>query len=158
MFSFREKSVKRSSMLRKSTNELRAQRWIGMTYEFERWLESAALLLIRSPKSRQFLWTNIKTFSVSALKLIMEIAKPSGHNVFFCGDERQRIYWSNWSFRQLGIEVRGRALTLATNYRNSRQIAEVAAHLTRAIEGDDLREPCPLSRLGIPRLRDHVRY
>jgi hypothetical protein len=91
-------------------------------------------------------------FSVSALKLIMGISKPAGQNVFFCGDERQRIYCSNSSFRQLGIEVRGRALTLATNYRNTRQIAEVAVHLTRAIEADESEGTLPTHRIAYPEL------
>jgi superfamily I DNA/RNA helicase len=91
-------------------------------------------------------------FSVSALKLIMGISRPAGQNVFFCGDERQRIYCSNSSFRQLGIEVRGRALTLATNYRNTRQIAEVAAHLTRAIEADESEGTLPANRIAYPDL------
>jgi superfamily I DNA/RNA helicase len=91
-------------------------------------------------------------FSVSALKLIMGISKPSGQNVFFCGDEQQRIYCSNSSFRQLGIEVRGRALTLTTNYRNTRQIAEVAVHLTRTIEADEAEGTLPSNRIAYPDL------
>jgi hypothetical protein len=44
------------------------------------------------PQATAVLVDEYQDFSVSALKLIMELAKPAGHNVFFCGDERQRIY------------------------------------------------------------------
>ena len=46
--------------------------------------------------------------------------KPDG--LFFTGDLGQRIFQQPFSWRALGIEIRGRARTLKVNYRTSHQI------------------------------------
>ncbi len=76
-------------------------------------------------------------FTGTGFKLIMALAKARDANVFFAGDERQRIYCPVSSFLQLGIDVRGRALRLDTNYRNTEQIARIARHLAHATEEED---------------------
>jgi hypothetical protein len=58
-----------------------------------------------------------------ALKLIMEMARKSGNNAFFCGDEQQRLYAKQSSFLSLGIDVRGNSIPLPRMHRNTLQIS-----------------------------------
>lgn len=46
--------------------------------------------------------------------------------LFFAGDTGQRIFQSPFSWKSLGIDVRGRSTTLRINYRTSHQIRTVA--------------------------------
>jgi superfamily I DNA/RNA helicase len=89
------------------------------------------------PRVTSILVDEYQDLSVAGLKLVMALAEPCSQNVFFCGDERQRIYCTSSSFRQLGIEIRGRAIVLNTNYRNTRQIFRVADHLTRSMSEEE---------------------
>lgn len=63
------------------------------------------------------------------LTLLAAIA-PSGEDaLFFAGDIGQRIFQHPFSWKALGIEVRGRSSTLKVCYRTSRQIRTVADRL-----------------------------
>lgn len=54
----------------------------------------------------------------------------SGPNsLFFAGDLGQRIFQLPFSWRTLGVDVRGRSSSLRINYRTSRQIREAADNL-----------------------------
>lgn len=88
--------------------------------------------------------------SVSGMKLIMELSRSSKQNVFFCGDERQRIYRSTSSFRQLGIEIRGRSIVLGVTYRNTRQICRIAEHFAKTLHGDEAEGAVPPSKVVYP--------
>ena len=52
--------------------------------------------------------------------------------LFFAGDSGQRIFQHSFSWKALGIEVRGRSATLKVCYRTSRQIRSVADRLLPA--------------------------
>lgn len=63
-------------------------------------------------------------------ELRMMGALASGPNaLFFAGDLGQRIFQLPFSWRALGVDVRGRSSSLRINYRTSRQIREAADQL-----------------------------
>ena len=49
--------------------------------------------------------------------------------LFFAGDRGQRIFQPPFSWKALGVDVRGRSTTLEVNYRTSHQIREAADRL-----------------------------
>ncbi|BAM02328.1 3'-5' exonuclease [Phycisphaera mikurensis] len=49
--------------------------------------------------------------------------------LFFAGDLNQRIFQAPFSWKQLGVDVRGRSRTLKLNYRTSHQIRRVSDRL-----------------------------
>ena len=51
---------------------------------------------------------------------ILGVERPDG--LFFAGDLGQRIFQQTFSWRALGVEIRGRSHTLKINYRTSHQI------------------------------------
>ena len=66
---------------------------------------------------------------VPELRFIAAIA-PEGKNVlFFSGDLGQRIFQQPFSWKALGVDIRGRAATLKVNYRTSHQIRRAADKL-----------------------------
>jgi superfamily I DNA/RNA helicase/mRNA-degrading endonuclease RelE of RelBE toxin-antitoxin system len=58
-----------------------------------------------------------------------EVGVMRPQSLFFAGDLGQRIFQSPFSWKALGIEVRGRSSTLAVNYRTSHQIRMAADRL-----------------------------
>jgi superfamily I DNA/RNA helicase len=53
----------------------------------------------------------------------------SGAKLFFAGDLGQRIFQQPFSWKALGVDVRGRSATLKINYRTSHQIRQQADRL-----------------------------
>lgn len=67
--------------------------------------------------------------SVSQLRFLGALAGSAPDGLFFAGDLGQRIFQAPFSWRSLGVEVRGRARTLRVNYRTSHQIRRQADRL-----------------------------
>lgn len=63
---------------------------------------------------------------VPELRLLRAIAPDHGDALFFAGDLGQRIFQQPFSWKGLGVDVRGRATTLTVNYRTSQQIRKAA--------------------------------
>jgi hypothetical protein len=63
------------------------------------------------------------------LGFLAAIAPPKDDALFFAGDSGQRIFQHSFSWKALGIEVRGRSSALKVCYRTSRQIRSVADRL-----------------------------
>jgi hypothetical protein len=63
------------------------------------------------------------------LSLLAGLAPAAEDALFFAGDIGQRIFQQPFSWKALGIEVRGRSSTLKICYRTSRQIRGVADRL-----------------------------
>ena len=59
---------------------------------------------------------------VSQLRFLRALSTDKPDGLFFAGDLGQRIFQQPFSWRALGIEIRGRARTLKVNYRTSHQI------------------------------------
>jgi len=66
---------------------------------------------------------------VAELRFLAAIMTEGHDSIFFAGDLGQRIFQPPFSWRGLGIDVRGRSFTLRVNYRTSHQIRLAADRL-----------------------------
>src|ERR1019366_8090983 len=64
--------------------------------------------------------------SVSGLRLLAALGGDRPNALFFAGDLGQRIFQPPFSWKSLGVDVRGRSFTLKVNYRTSHQIRTVS--------------------------------
>ena len=67
--------------------------------------------------------------SVPQLKFLAATGGQRRNALFFAGDLGQRIFQSPFSWKSLGVDVRGRSKTLTINYRTSHQIRSQADRL-----------------------------
>ena len=93
--------------------------------------------------------------SVSQLRFLAALGGNRPNALFFAGDLGQRIFQQPFSWKSLGVDVRGRSRTLRVNYRTSHQIRTQADRLLAACMWDRTRmthgrELSPLPVLGVP--------
>lgn len=62
------------------------------------------------------------------LRVIQHLVKPGG-SVMILADAAQTLYSRGFSWKQAGIQARGRTAILRKNFRNTRQVAEASAYL-----------------------------
>ncbi len=67
--------------------------------------------------------------SVSQLRFLASLGGKRPNGLFFAGDLGQRIFQLPFSWKSLGVDIRGRARTLHINYRTSHQIRMQADRL-----------------------------
>ena len=67
--------------------------------------------------------------SVAQLRFLAALGGRRPNGLFFAGDLGQRIFQTPFSWRALGVDVRGRCRTLKLNYRTSHQIRMQADRL-----------------------------
>jgi superfamily I DNA/RNA helicase/mRNA-degrading endonuclease RelE of RelBE toxin-antitoxin system len=67
--------------------------------------------------------------SIAQLRLLAALAAKRPNGLFFAGDLGQRIFQQPFSWKALGVDVRGRSSTLKINYRTSHQIRSQADRL-----------------------------
>lgn len=67
--------------------------------------------------------------SVPQLRFLAAIAGDRPNRLFFAGDLGQRIFQTPFSWKSVGIDVRGRSRNLTVNYRTSHQIRMQADRL-----------------------------
>jgi len=67
--------------------------------------------------------------SVAQLRFLASMGAGRKNALFFAGDTGQRIFQPPFSWKSLGVDVRGRASTLRINYRTSHQIRAQADRL-----------------------------
>jgi superfamily I DNA/RNA helicase/mRNA-degrading endonuclease RelE of RelBE toxin-antitoxin system len=75
--------------------------------------------------------------SIAQLKLLAVLGGGRPNALFFAGDLGQRIFQTPFSWKSLGVDVRGRSSTLRVNYRTSHQIRTHADRLLES-EGADV--------------------
>ena len=66
---------------------------------------------------------------VAELRLLSVLGGDRPNSLFFAGDLGQRIFQTPFSWRSLGVDVRGRSQILRVNYRTSHQIRRQADRL-----------------------------
>jgi hypothetical protein len=66
---------------------------------------------------------------VAELRFLASLGANRADGLFFAGDLGQRIFQQPFSWRSLGVDVRGRSYTLRINYRTSHQIRVQADRL-----------------------------
>jgi superfamily I DNA/RNA helicase/mRNA-degrading endonuclease RelE of RelBE toxin-antitoxin system len=67
--------------------------------------------------------------SVAQLRFVAALGGDRPDSLFFAGDLGQRIFQIPFSWRSLGVDIRGRSATLRVNYRTSHQIRAQADRL-----------------------------
>ena len=67
--------------------------------------------------------------SVSQLRFLAALAAGQPNSLFFAGDLGQRIFQQPFSWKSVGVDIRGRSRTLHINYRTSHQIRMQADRL-----------------------------
>jgi mRNA-degrading endonuclease RelE of RelBE toxin-antitoxin system len=67
--------------------------------------------------------------SISQLRFLAALGAGRSNSLFFSGDMGQRIFQQPFSWKSVGIDIRGRARTLHINYRTSHQIRMQADRL-----------------------------
>jgi mRNA-degrading endonuclease RelE of RelBE toxin-antitoxin system len=67
--------------------------------------------------------------SVAQLKFLKALGGDRPNSLFFAGDLGQRIFQAPFSWKSLGVDIRGRSKTLHINYRTSHQIRQHADRL-----------------------------
>ena len=73
---------------------------------------------------------------VPELRMLAAIAPAGTDTLFFAGDLGQRIFQQPFSWRTLGVDVRGRSQILRVNYRTSHQIREMVDRLLPKVVRD----------------------
>lgn len=67
--------------------------------------------------------------SVAQLRFLAALVPTGTNSLFFAGDLGQRIFRQAFSWKSLGVDIRGRSRTLRINYRTSHQIRAQADKL-----------------------------
>lgn len=67
--------------------------------------------------------------SVAQLRFLAALGGDRPNSLFFAGDLGQRIFQTQFSWKSLGVDIRGRSQTLRINYRTSHQIRMQADRL-----------------------------
>lgn len=92
--------------------------------------ETAALFRDREPKPfTHIVVDEAQDLGVAELRFLAAIAADRPDALFFAGDLGQRIFRQPFSWKGLGVDVRGRSVTLKVNYRTSHQIRRAADRL-----------------------------
>lgn len=73
---------------------------------------------------------------VAHLRFLAALGGGRPNGLFFAGDLGQRIFQQPFSWRALGVDIRGRARTLQVNYRTSHQIRTQADRLLGSTVSD----------------------
>jgi Superfamily I DNA and RNA helicases len=102
--------------------------------------ETAALYRDREPKPfTHIVVDEAQDLGVAELRFLSAIAADRPDALFFTGDLGQRIFRQPFSWKGLGVDVRGRSVTLKVNYRTSHQIRRAAdrllPHSVRDLDG-----------------------
>jgi hypothetical protein len=66
---------------------------------------------------------------VAQLRFLAAVGAAGANGLFFAGDLGQRIFQQPFSWKALGVDIRGRSVTLKVNYRTSHQIRNAADRL-----------------------------
>ncbi|WP_291984232.1 3'-5' exonuclease [Luteitalea sp.] len=67
--------------------------------------------------------------SIAQLRFLAALGAGRPNGLFFSGDTGQRIFQQPFSWKALGVDIRGRSKSLRVNYRTSHQIREQADRL-----------------------------
>ncbi len=93
---------------------------------------AAALAVGKNPPFEYAVVDESQDLSVAHLRFLAALGGERRNGLFFAGDLGQRIFQQPFSWKSLGIDIRGRARTLHVNYRTSHQIRMQADRLLGA--------------------------
>ena len=90
---------------------------------------AAAITKSKNPPFDFAVVDEAQDLSVSQLRFFAALGGSRPNALFFAGDLGQRIFQQPFSWKSLGVDVRGRSRTLRVNYRTSHQIRSQADQL-----------------------------
>ncbi len=90
---------------------------------------AAAMVAGKRPAFEFAVVDEAQDIGVAHLRFLAALGGGRSNSLFFAGDLGQRIFQQPFSWRALGVEIRGRASTLRVNYRTSHQIRTQADRL-----------------------------
>jgi hypothetical protein len=90
---------------------------------------TTAVASARNPPYTHAVVDEAQDVSVQQLRFFAALGGLKPNALFFAGDLGQRIFQQPFSWKSLGVDVRGRARTLRVNYRTSHQIRAQADRL-----------------------------
>lgn len=93
---------------------------------------ATAVASSRNPPYSHAVVDEAQDVSVQQLRFFAALGGKKPNALFFAGDLGQRIFQQPFSWKSLGVDVRGRARTLRVNYRTSHQIRAQADRLLEA--------------------------
>src|SRR5579883_1625947 len=115
------------SIFEKVKGALKAKQLITLSQMFS---ELAAFYSTNVSRPFEFIIVDeAQDVSISQLRFLGALGKDCPNGLFFAGDLGQRIFQQPFSWKALGVDVRGRATTLRINYRTSHQIRMKADRL-----------------------------
>ena len=95
--------------------------------------------LAASPGERPFAFAVVdeaQDMGIAEMRFLAAIGGGRADALFFAGDLGQRIFQQPFSWKSLGVDVRGRSHTLRINYRTSHQIRTQADKLLPSVISD----------------------
>ena len=95
-----------------------------------------ALSKIKNPPFDFAVVDEAQDISVAHLRFLAALGAHRPDALFFAGDLGQRIFQLPFSWKSLGVDVRGRSRTLRVNYRTSHQIRTQADRLLGPVVSD----------------------
>lgn len=102
----------------------------GRITEAEMFTQLAAVVAERAYPPYTFAVVDeAQDISVPKLRFLAALGHHRPDSLFFAGDLGQRIFQAPFSWKELGVDVRGRSRTLRINYRTSHQIRMQADQL-----------------------------
>jgi len=107
--------------------ELQAEGLVSMAGVFTRLAGEVAKR--KHPPFEHVVLDEAQDVSVAQLKFLATVGGTRPNALFFAGDLGQRIFQTAFSWKSLGVDVRGRSRTLTVNYRTSHQIRAQADRL-----------------------------
>lgn len=102
-------------------------------------LFTALAATLRASKNAAFDFAVVdesQDLTVSHLRFLASLGAGRPNALFFAGDLGQRIFQQPFSWKSLGVDIRGRSRTLRVNYRTSHQIRAQADRLLGPVVTD----------------------
>ena len=118
------------SIFEQVRSELAAQKLVTHAGLFTRL--AAALADSKHPPFDFAVVDEAQDLSVAHLRFLAALGAKRPDALFFAGDLGQRIFQQPFSWKALGVDIRGRSRTLRINYRTSHQIRQQADRLLGA--------------------------
>jgi mRNA-degrading endonuclease RelE of RelBE toxin-antitoxin system len=107
--------------------ELKAEGLVSMAGVFTRL--ASEIPKRKHPPFEHVVLDEAQDVSVAQLKFLAALGGARPNALFFAGDLGQRIFQTAFSWKSLGVDVRGRSRSLTVNYRTSHQIRAQADRL-----------------------------
>jgi mRNA-degrading endonuclease RelE of RelBE toxin-antitoxin system len=102
----------------------------GLLTEYGMFTRLSELLRAQAGRPYDFVAVDeAQDMGVAHLRFFATLAEDRPNALFFAGDLGQRIFQQPFSWRALGVDIRGRSRTLRVNYRTSHQIRQAADRL-----------------------------